>query len=261
MFQNNSLAYEQKQAVFKHQIRPISVRREEIYKLLDSILSSSSLEFPESVVQILADLSLCIGGFHDKIPDVSRYVSYPHRDFDEFQQNRTITYNRNAPDYRQVPTNFSFTMPIKASFDVIRKGDEMWIGVVENVSLLTDSYWFRKRGGPGYWSYYCGRERGWIPPESYPRLDNGPPRMNKIMRDSGHGTLHFPSNVRHVLQPVRSADRLTIHVNPKEGIFEAWVNGKHMVRETVTPWEQPLIFWVELDATDDEVRLTDVELV
>lgn len=259
MFQNNSLASEQKQRIV-----PISVRRENIYKLLDSILSSSTLEFPESVVQILADLSLCIGGFQDKIPDVSRYVSYPHRDFDEFQQNRTITYNRNAPDYRQVPTNFSFTMPIKASFDVISKGDEMWIGVVENVSLLTNSYSCNKRGGPGYWSYYCGREgrnyRGHSI-ASWTLLDNGPPKMNKILRDNAHGTLHFPSNIRHFLQPVRSADRLTIHVNPKEGIFEAWVNGKHMVRETVTPWEKPLIFWVELDATDDEVRLTDVELV
>jgi len=247
----------------KQRILPISVRREKMYKLLDGILSASTMEFPESVVQILADLSLCVGGFQDKIPNVSKYVEYPQMDFDEFQQNRAIKYKKHAPDYRQVHTDFSFTMPIKASFDVISKGDEMWIGVVEDINLLHS---YHKRGGDGFWSYYCGRKNRYsyhdqVVVSKYPNLDNGPPQRIRQLQDMTHGTLHFPGNVRHILKPVSSGDKLTIYVNPKEGIFEAWVNDQHMVREMVTPWEKPLILWVELDATHDEVHLTDLELV
>lgn len=214
--------------------------------------------FPSSIVGEIAEFSFLFGGWQKGIQqhNAHKYVLYPKAKWDVFNETRTIVYKPNSPDFRDYYTNFKFSGNIKVTFRILKKSDEMWIGVTEDPKCLEPRAKSYQRCSPGNWSVYCGRRsrKDVIP------IDE--PKFGKGVRDGGCSSLHFPGETRHMFSTIQGGDTLELAVNTDEGTFEVSINGFPQTQEILkpNPWKnKQLYFWGELDAQFDAIAIEEID--
>lgn len=180
-----------------------------------------------------------------------------------------VSYEAGAPDFQNALLDFSFRGRCMIRFTIHSKGDEMWLGVTGHPKWLDEDHSIT-RGAEGQWAFYCG-----LTEEIYHSDDINAEattisraqmlgKFKPVLNISGngvgpYGSFHFPKRYLHSLVPCNTGDVVDIEVDAQEKIFTVFVNGNFQASSKADDMPDQLAFFVQLDATDDQVEFEILE--
>jgi len=208
----------------------------------------------KEISAIIALFAVSVGYKTDFRPNFFTYSKYVAG------RPKSISFEKGL-DFQNEILDFSFTGRCKVRFIILKKSDEMWLGVVGDLGYLDERHSLT-RGAAGKWALYCGRTSD----EYHCAVDDKmisrdkmlasfKPKLNVEGLSVGqYGSFHFPRRCVHKLVPVNTGDIVDMEVDAQEKSFTVVVNNEVQACSKAEDMPGKLVFFVQLDYTDDEVE-------